>query len=268
MKILVTGHKGFIGKNMVKALEKDHTVVGYEWGEGKYDLTDVNLVIHLGAISSTTYTDTRQLLIQNLYFTEKLILECCDRGIPIQIASSASVYGTENQTFCESDPPAPKNYYAFSKLMVEEYCNTHEFPIPVQLFRYFNVYGPGEDHKGNQASPYHQFTKQAIENKVIRVFEGSEEFKRDFVPVERVIDVHKKFFDIPMTGIWNLGTGTSTSFMEVAKEVALKHHATIQTIPMPDNLKSSYQKFTKANLTNLNEVLSQYGKLWKIWKRR
>lgn len=254
MNILITGHRGFIGSNMWKVLEVDHTLTGYEWGDPPYDLNGIDWVIHLGAISSTTYTDTRQLLLQNYYFTSALVENCNKRGIPIQIASSASVYGTDNTTFKETDIPAPKNHYAWSKFLVEEYCNSRVWDIPVHIFRYFNVFGPGEDHKGDQASPIHKFTLQA-KTGTITLFENSDSYFRDFVPVSTVIDIHKKFFNIAESGIWNVGTGEVKSFFDVAQDISSKIKCNIQTIPMPENLKGSYQTFTKADLSKLHQTL-------------
>jgi len=123
--------------------------------------------------------------------------------------------------------------------------------ISVQGFRYFNVYGPHEDHKGSQASPYHQFTKQAQETGTIKIFKGSENFLRDFVPVETVVDVHKQFFNVKETGIWNVGTGKPKSFKSVAEEIAEKYNAEIVEIPFPEHLKDQYQEYTCADLTKL-----------------
>jgi ADP-L-glycero-D-manno-heptose 6-epimerase len=89
------------------------------------------------------------------------------------------------------------------------------------------------------------------------LFQGSEGFKRDFVPVERIVDVHKKFFNVKESGLWNLGTGIAKSFQEVAEEIAAKHSAKIEYIPMPDNLKNHYQRYTCADLSNLNKALNE-----------
>ena len=209
MRILVTGHRGFIGQNMVKALS-DHELALCEWGD-QYSLHGVDRVIHLGAISDTRCQDWSALLEQNVNFSIALIDQCQQHGIPIQIASSASVYGPNNTTFCEDDPVAPANLYARSKAMVESYCREMKPTSPVHVFRYFNVYGPHEDHKGDQASPFHKFREQA-KTGTIRIFEGSSGFKRDFIHVDRVIDVHKKFFKVDESGIWNVGTGETLSF--------------------------------------------------------
>jgi ADP-L-glycero-D-manno-heptose 6-epimerase len=250
MRILITGYKGFIGQNMHKALA-DHDLVLYEWGDGKVDLDGVDRVIHLGAISSTTCTDERAIKLQNYDFSVRLISQCVERGISIQASSSASVYGIDNTTFKESDRMAPQNLYAKSKAAIETFCSGLQSRTPVQLFRYFNVFGPHEDHKGSQASPYHQFRKQKEERGVIRLFEGSREFKRDFVPVEQVIQTHIDFFDVKESGVWNVGTGRAKSFFDVAQEI----NGDIEWIPMPENLKASYQAYTCANMSKTNDTL-------------
>jgi len=117
------------------------------------------------------------------------------------------------------------------------------------------VYGVGEEHKGDQASPYTKFTKQAKENSVIKLFENSEQYSRDFVCVEDVCSVHKKMFEVKTSDIFNIGTGRAVSFDTVGKCIAEKHHADIQYISMPENLKSQYQKYTRANLNKLNSVI-------------
>jgi ADP-L-glycero-D-manno-heptose 6-epimerase len=248
MRILITGYRGFIGQNMVKALA-DHELALYEWGDGDVPL-GVDRVIHLGAISDTTCTDVRRLMLQNYTFTKNLVDACQERKIPIQIASSASVYGPSNTTFQEDDPPSPQNPYAWSKYFVEHYCESLRPVAPVQIFRYFNVYGPFEDHKNDQASPQHKFAKQARERGAVKLFVGSENFRRDFVPVQRVVDVHIKFFSILESGIWNIGTGTAKSFLEVAKETG----AEVEWVPMPPEIKG-YQAYTRANLDKLHKTL-------------
>ena len=170
------------------------------------------------------------------------------------------MYGL-NKDFAENAPVDPRSPYAWSKYIFDKYVESktsnNQYKINVQGFRYFNVYGPGEDHKGDQASPYHKFTNQAKETGVIKLFEGSDKFLRDFVPVEYVVDVHKKFFKINESGIWNIGTGEAKSFEQVAREIALKHNAIIKYIPMPDNIKLHYQAYTKADVTKLNKTLNE-----------
>ena len=250
MRILITGYKGFIGQNMVKALA-DHDLSLYEWGDPDYDLAELDQVIHLGAISDTRCDNWSALRQQNVDFTTNLMRRCQTHRVPLQISSSASVYGLHNTTFRESDPAAPANMYARSKVMVEAYFKQMKPVSPVQLFRYFNVYGPHEDHKGDQASPFHKFRQQAEQGE-IRIFEGSDEFRRDFVPVQTVIDIHKAFFDITESGIWNVGTGIARSFLSVAQEVG----GPIVAVPMPYELKSSYQCYTQADLEKIHKTLN------------
>lgn len=249
MAVLITGHKGFIGQNMMAALPD---AVGYEWGDGPLSLKGIDRVIHLGAISSTACTDQAQLQKQNVDFSIDLLDRCALRRIPVQFASSAAVYGPAATTFRESDPVAPRNLYAKSKRAVEEYILSRDWPMPVQAFRYFNVYGPHEDHK-DQPSPYSLFRRQAADTGKIVVFAGSESICRDFVPVERVVEVHKRFFDLTVSGVYNIGTGKAVSFMDVARTVALETDAEIVTVPMP--YLPDYQRFTQADMTKTNSLL-------------
>lgn len=257
MHILITGYKGFIGQNMVELLSDEHKLSLYEWGDANYSLNDIDQVIHLGAISNTTCMDINKLRVQNIQFSIDLIDACLERKIPIQMSSSASVYGPLNTTFKETDKPDPRIPYSYSKFAVEDHYDLGVLRSPVQFFRYFNVYGKYEDHKGTQASPQHQFRKQAISTGEIRLFEGSGEFYRDFVPVEMVIDRHKSFFNIKKSGIWNVGTGEIRSFEDIARQIVSEvgNGAIIKEIPMPENLKSGYQRYTRANIDKINEEL-------------
>ena len=254
MKILVTGHKGFIGSHMVRAL-KDHEVTTFEWDNDTSTWPSVkglDWVIHIGAISSTVEQDVNKILRQNYEFSVWLFENCKQHNVNLQYSSSASVYGLIS-TFREDAILNPCNHYATSKMMFEEYAKKYTHGNIVQGFRYFNVYGPeGEERKGDQASPYAKFKKQAEETGRIKVFEGSEQFCRDCVHVSTIVDTHIKFLDINESGIWNVGTGKPTSFMDVAKSF----NVPIDTIPMPDILKDSYQKYTCADLTKLNKTIN------------
>lgn len=249
MKILLTGHKGFIGSNMLNALS-EHEVTTYEWGDPLPKIKGHDWVMHLGAISSTTETNIEKVLVQNLDFSTWIIHECEQHKVNLQYASSASVYGL-NKEFKEDDPVDPRTPYAWSKYLFERYVKSNDWSIIHQGFRYFNVYGPNEDHKGSQASPYTQFANQAKKHGVIKVFENSENYLRDFIHVDKVIDIHKKFLSVKESGVFNVGTGVATSFLDVAKTF----NVPIQEIPMPDNLKHSYQTYTCANLDKVLETL-------------
>lgn len=256
MKILVTGHKGFIGQNMMKYLvNQGHEVRGYEWGEKFYSVERLDCVIHLGANSSTTERNVEKVLEQNLDFSIKLLEQCEKYNVNFQYASSASVYGP-NENFDECARLYPQSPYAWSKYLFDRYIQQNTFKVVVQGFRYFNVYGHGEDHKGDQASPVTKFAKQARELGKINLFEKSENYYRDFVCVEDVCKVHEKFLSIKESGIWNIGTGIPHNFREIADAIALREKANVIEIPMPGDLKNQYQKYTCANLTKLNQLVN------------
>jgi ADP-L-glycero-D-manno-heptose 6-epimerase len=257
MKILVTGYKGFIGQNVVNALQTDHELGLFQWGDPLPDFEGYDWCIHLGAISSTTATDVEQVLEQNYDFSRVVINRCDQYGVNLQYSSSASVYGL-GTNFAENAPKSPLSPYAWSKYLfdryVESFLSQGRFQnIKVQGFRYFNVYGPHEEHKGDQASPYHKFENQALETGVIKLFEGSENYLRDFIPVNTVVDIHKTFLDVAESGIWNVGTGRPKSFQTVGEEVASMYNAQIEYIPMPENLKKQYQAYTCADTTRLKQ---------------
>ena len=253
MKILLTGHKGFIGSHMLRALQAHgHQVSVYEWGDILPSVMEQDWVIHMGAISATTERSVEKVMSQNYDFTVQLYEACHTFGVNFQYSSSASVYGLVS-TFREDAELDPRTPYAWSKYLTERYIQQHPMGATTQIFRYFNVYGPeGEEHKGSQASPYAQFKRQAETTGQIQVFEGSDKFLRDFVPVSRIVDTHLKFLTVKESGIWNVGTGQPRSFMDVAKEFDVP----VTTIPMPEILQDSYQKYTCADMTKTQQTLN------------
>lgn len=258
MKILVTGYKGFIGQNMVNALKDEHELSLYEWGESVLDLNNLQWVVHLGAISSTTETDVEKILTQNLDFSIFLHKHCAEHGINFQYSSSASVYGL-GSVFSEDAQPDPKNAYAWSKYLFERYVTHNPSPSLVQGFRYFNVYGPHEDHKGKQASPFYQFAEQAKSTRRIQLFENSENHLRDFVHVDHIVNTHKKFFNVGESGLWNVGTGNTMSFLDVAEHTQSLYGGELEFIPMPTQLLGKYQSYTKSDNTKINECLRKWN---------
>jgi ADP-L-glycero-D-manno-heptose 6-epimerase len=254
MKILLTGHRGFIGSHMFRALEAHgHDVSVYDWGDILPSVLEQDWVIHMGAISSTTERDVEKVMQQNVDFTQQLYEACHTFGVNFQYSSSASVYGLVS-TFREDAEVDPRTPYAWSKYLTERYIQRHPMGARAQIFRYFNVYGPeGEEHKGKQASPYAQFKRQAEETGRIQVFEGSDRFLRDFVPVSKIVETHLKFLTVKESGIWNVGTGKPQSFMTVAEKFGVP----ITTIPMPDILRDSYQKYTCADMTRYTTTVSK-----------
>ena len=251
MKVLLTGYKGFIGSHMLTALQSQgHQVSTYEWGETLPSVAGQDWVVHIGAISSTTERDVERVLRQNLDFSCELYDTCKTLGVNFQYSSSASVYGLES-TFQEDAPVDPRTPYAWSKYLFERYVRNNPSESVVQGFRYFNVYGPeGEEHKGDQASPFAKFKRQAETQGKIQIFENSENYLRDFVHVSTIVEAHLNFMSKSVSGLWNLGTGKTMSFLDVAESFAVP----IEFVPMPDVLKSSYQKYTCADMTKFNQV--------------
>lgn len=243
--IILTGYSGFIGKNFISHLNDE--VLGIEQHNcyeflRKFDQWDkVTLIIHQGAISSTTERNIYTLHHYNVAFTLQLFEYALRYEIPVKFASSASVYGnTQGQI-------NPLNYYAITKLQIDYFIqdNLERFPH-IQSFRYFNVYGNGEDHKGDQASPVSKFTKQIKETGKLKLFEGSDKFLRDFISVDDIVDVVLNN-DKP-SGVYDLGTGNPISFQEVAELVAKKEGGKIEYVPFPDHLIGKYQTYTCANM--------------------
>jgi ADP-L-glycero-D-manno-heptose 6-epimerase len=255
MKILLTGYKGFIGSHMLRALEgAGHKVSVFEWGEVWPDVSGLDWVVHIGAISSTTEQDLTKIMRQNYEFSVWLFEECKQHKVNLQYASSASVYGLTS-SFREDATLDPRTFYAKSKFLFEDYTTRSTYDIIVQGFRYFNVYGPeGEEHKGDQASPFYKFKKQAELEGCVRLFKGSEHYSRDFIQVNDVVQIQQKFLDIPHSGIYNIGSGKAISFMDVAK----MYSSNIVEIPMPEVLQSSYQEYTCADMTKTNDMLQKY----------
>lgn len=252
MKILLTGHRGFIGSHMQRALmDRAHQVKTYEWSDTWTGVDGFDWVIHLGAISSTTERDVDRIMTQNFDFTRRLYDDCSSRGVNLQYASSASVYGLGSD-FRETAAPDPRTPYAWSKYLCERYHAQNPGRNVVQGFRYFNVYGPeGEEHKGRQASPFYQFQQQALHTGRIELFLGSENHHRDFIHVSQVIDLQLRFLDVAQSGVWNIGSGTTQSFRHIAETFGCE----IVEIPVPESLVTSYQTYTCADMTKTYSTL-------------
>ncbi|MBI9064142.1 MAG: ADP-glyceromanno-heptose 6-epimerase [Marinilabiliaceae bacterium] len=284
--IVVTGGAGFIGSNIVKGLndkgQTDIVIVDNLGQTQKYlnlnrlkfvdyiDKSDflerlpllgtIDAIIHQGACSATTELDANYLIRNNYEYSKALFNFCQDRKIPFIYASSASVYGNGVDGFSE-DPKCeyPLNGYAFSKCIFDNYVrqqiNLDNAPSQVVGLRYFNVYGYQENHKGSMASvPFH-FFNQAKKNGEINVFEGSENFLRDFIFVEDVVKVVTFFLESGKSGIFNCGTGRERSFMDMANIfIQLHGDCRINTVAFPEHLKGKYQAYTKANISQLRKA--------------
>ena len=245
--IVITGSKGFIGQNFLKYLieHSDEKIITvdekdcWDWITFFEEWDEVSLILHQGAISDTTETDIDKLHGTNVWFTIELFEKAIEHEIDVKFASSASVYGNQEGIV------NPLNYYAITKLQMDYYIHDHmeEFSS-IQSFRYFNVYGDGEDHKGDQASPVHKFTKQIKETGKLKLFEGSDKFLRDFIWVGDIVETVLNN-DKP-SGIYDLGTSKPTSFQTVGELIAEKYNGEIEYIPFPDHLRGKYQTYTCA----------------------
>ncbi|MGR5444045.1 ADP-glyceromanno-heptose 6-epimerase [Vibrio jasicida] len=287
--IIVTGGAGMIGSNIVKALNEaginDILVVDNLKNGKKFknlvdlDITDymdrddfltqimagddfgpIEAIFHEGACSATTEWDGKYMMLNNYEYSKELLHYCLDREIPFLYASSAATYG-ETETFVEErEYEGALNVYGYSKQQFDNYvrrlwkdAEDHGDQLSqITGFRYFNVYGPREDHKGSMASVAFHLNNQINAGENPKLFAGSESFKRDFIYVGDVSKVNLWFLESGVSGIFNCGTGHAESFEEVAKAV-IQHHnkGEIQTIPFPEHLKGAYQEFTQADLTKL-----------------
>jgi len=240
--IILTGAKGFIGRNFKNKLDNVFEVDQdncWSFLEEFKKWEDVSLILHQGAISSTTEKDVKKLYKYNINYTLHLFEFAIKHQIPVKYASSASVYGNMQGEY------NPLNQYAISKLQIDYWVkdNIDKFSL-IQGFRYFNVYGDGEEDKGDQASPVSKFTKQIKETGSLNLFDGSDEFLRDFICVDDLVNIvlnNKK-----TSGIYDLGTSQPVSFQSVAKSVANKYNGNINMVPFPEHLIGKYQNYTCA----------------------
>lgn len=238
---ILTGYTGFIGSHLFSKLKDPYGVKMQDCHAflNEFDKwKDVECVYHLGAISDTTCTDVEKIHKYNVSFTIQLLEKCIEHKIPVKYASSASVYGNQIRKI------NPLNQYALSKVIVDYWVeeNKDRFSF-IQGFRFFNVYGNNEEHKGSQASPVTQFRLQA-QTGTIKVFESSDNYVRDFICVEDVCDV--MIHNNHVSGIYDLGTSNPISFLEVAKLIQKKYGGEIKEIPFPKHLANRYQHYTCA----------------------
>lgn len=306
--IVVTGGAGFIGANIVKALNdagtRDVVVVdNLEKADKFRNITDceiadyvdkrgflaqiargewakrrVKAIFHEGACSDTMEHNGLYMMQNNYDYSKALLHFCQSRRIPFLYASSASVYGA-GTTFKESrEFEAPLNVYGYSKFLFDQYVRAMFAKRTAQIvgFRYFNVYGPRERHKGRMASVAFHFFNQYRADGRVRLFEGSGgyadgEQRRDFVSVEDVTAVNLFFLRNPKkNGIFNLGTGRAQTFNDVAVATVnrlreregksrlsladLQTQKLIEYIEFPAALKGKYQSFTQADMSALRKA--------------
>ncbi len=302
MSIVVTGAAGFVGSNNVKALNARgfaDIIAVDDLGDSKKftNLVDCDIaeyfdkrefielvkarklqspevVFHQGACSDTMETDGRYMLDNNYRYSLELLRWCQEKRVPFVYASSAAVYGLGPEFVEDTPHHKPLNIYGYSKYLFDQMVQRElsNFLAPVIGLRYFNVYGPREAHKGAMASvAFHHFHQYRATGKV-KLFEGSHgrsdgEQRRDFVHVDDVVAVNLHFWNRPVAGVFNVGTGTAQPFNDVALSVVnclreqeggeplplqqVVQQRLIEYVAFPDALKGKYQAYTQADLRKL-----------------
>ena len=291
--IVVTGGAGFVGSNLVfklnamgfsdiliveklsKSSHQDNLLdcqfrdiinidVFLSTMQTKRGYSDgIQTIFHQGANTDTTDLDKKAMFQDNYDASITIMNICLEQNIPLIYASSASVYG-DRSTFVEnSDNEVVLNPYAESKVRVDNYFRSHknQFKSQVVSLRYFNVYGSREEHKGPMASMVYQLHCQLKQGNTIKLFEGSGgydsgEQRRDFIYIDDVIKTNIFFMQNPqISGIFNIGTGRSQTFNEVAKAIIQWHEqGEIEYIPFPPGLKDRYQSYTQGDLSQLRQA--------------
>ena len=292
--IIITGAAGFIGRNIVAELnrrgeknlilvdelgkdEKWKNLVGLQYEDilspeelmgalEDGEFAHARSVIHMGACSATTEKDADYLLRNNYRYTRALCTWCMEHDVRFVYASSAATYGDGSQGYDDSDTltPAlqPLNMYGYSKHMFDLWALEHGLFERIVGLKYFNVFGPYEDHKGDMRSVVSKSYEQIRDNGVVKLFKSHRpqyrdgEQMRDFIYVKDAVDVTLHFALQPADapgGLLNCGTGIARTWVDLVTAVftAMGREPHIEFIDMPEHLQGKYQYFTQSETSKL-----------------
>ncbi|WP_130472010.1 ADP-glyceromanno-heptose 6-epimerase [Candidatus Magnetaquicoccus inordinatus] len=290
---IVTGGAGFIGANIVASLNQqghstilvvdnltkgdkflnlrdlkisdfmDKTEFREQIRKGFFQDKAIKAIFHQGACSDTMEYDGRYMMDNNFTYSKELLHLALDNAVPLIYASSAAVYGASSNFTEHPDNEKPLNVYGYSKLLFDRYVAqlSGQIHSTVVGLRYFNVYGPREQHKGRMASMVYQLYQQLRTTGVAQLFAGSGgygdgEQRRDFISVNDVVRINlslAKKHDLQ--GVCNVGTGQSRSFNDIARHLChLLGQGSIHYKAMPEGLAKKYQNFTEADVTRLRSM--------------